>query len=170
MKSMLYGNYVVYQYEMDSEDHKTDKFFAIAIVLSEYLAKELCNDNDMRFYEEEEINIGEDVPAGVSMEKSTPIKFDQFEPSSHNGFMIGTKSAAKNYICEECGAFLGSSAHLYSLHMRQAHGQKTIIVDECGEYEKLAQEFGGEVIKLNPESAKSINVFELMSESNKEPK
>lgn len=60
MKCMLYGNYVVYQYEMDSEDHKTDNFFAIAIVLSEYLAKKLCKDNDMRFYEEEEINIGEE--------------------------------------------------------------------------------------------------------------
>lgn len=67
MKSMLYGNYVVYQYEMDSEDHKTDKFFAIAIVLSEYLAEELCNDNDMRFYEEEEINIGEDFGSSARL-------------------------------------------------------------------------------------------------------
>lgn len=68
MKSMLYGNYVVYQYEMDySEDHKTDKFFAIAIVLSEYLAKELCNDNDMRFYEEEKIYVGEDFESSARL-------------------------------------------------------------------------------------------------------
>ena len=55
MKKPLFGSYVVYQYCTDSEDNKTEEFFAIALVLSEITAIQLCKDDDLKFYEEENI-------------------------------------------------------------------------------------------------------------------
>ncbi len=74
---------------------------------------------------------------GIDKKEKSLIKLDTFK-TIDSGYIIGKKSSEKDFICSVCGKHFGSSANIFSIHMKTTHGIDIIQVDILGkEYKSL---------------------------------
>lgn len=69
---------------------------------------------------------------GIDNNSNTTIKIDAFSKND-NLLIVERKSYEKNFICDICGKPFGSSAYLYSQHMKMEHNITITLFPEQGE-------------------------------------
>ena len=88
-------------------------------------------------------------------------------------FDRGKENNMRTCVCRDCGGIFTNET-LFMIHMEMAHGVKVIKLDEQGhEYKSLsnhnfedtAKELDGVTIKLDTVSASSINVFDIINDT-----
>lgn len=55
-------------------------------------------------------------------EKGKPLMIIDLLETDRNTLIVGRSAFAKEFSCEVCGAYLGTSLKLYSTHMKESHG------------------------------------------------
>ncbi|MBI3985274.1 MAG: ATP-binding protein [Candidatus Levybacteria bacterium] len=86
---------------------------------------------------------------GVNQQNGSLIIFDRYSLENANEVVLGKSGAGKSYLIK------------LEVMRQFMFGTEVIVVDPEGEYEKLAESFGGEEVAFTPSSAIKINPFDL---------
>ncbi len=90
------------------------------------------------------------VMLGFNRASGVPIILDAYSLPNHNGLILGTSGGGKSV-----------TAKLFIMR-NLMRGVRTIIVDPQGEYVRLCEKYGGQLIALGPKGQCAINPFDLM--------
>src|SRR3989338_6752734 len=86
---------------------------------------------------------------GINQQNGSLIVFDRFSLENANEVVLGKSGAGKSYLIK-----------LEALRQFM-FGTEVIIIDPEGEYSKLAEAVGGEIVEFSANSAIKINPFDL---------